>query len=1086
MKTAKGKKISTASQLISISLSLSLALATPTASAGGGKLGQWLSRLVGGGNNQQTLDLADGATDGSGPYANRNFDPDGPRIVNQPRFPDEPKDYRFFMEQPGSTDYTKRAAMTGEYAKFTTRSAEINDLIRTFASGRGKNLAMVAEDGVEPETLLQGLAHAITHNPDRVGDALADTRVVSIDVGQVWATKSQDDFRKWFTELTEKLEEPGNENVIINLENLELIARGKDGDIRVIDSIYSYLRRRDKHGKITTQLTPDEWKSMEGARSNLANFFPKRLFDPPNEKEAYVILKQRVEERMAEMQVRFPVKHLVSAIRMAGQYSGSLKLPGAAMDLIDEVMDAVKAGRTGVEPKILDQLERTVTELTDRLESVKLEVGPTYRLREKNIARDLAKEKKKLKDLREAYENSKPHRAEAFEFSRYVDGTTANIKHHLRQFKAADEALEAGEESVGHGVDADAVRRALEPIGAYLDDASREFVNPQTLNEDLLAESQDLLRQFLDEPNALLQGDPAALLNYERLASSLDSLLAKERARFATDYQIPLYDDVDEATLVATAARLYNRTEDAIRSGEGSTLKSFLDRLRDGLYSNVAGQRRVLDALIRNEARMRIGAHGEIGAKGIFGLYGRPGTGKTFITKMFIRFSGAKMIRYNGSEYTLQHEVAKIKGAPPGYAGHDTGAGKTLWDQIREANEKGEEIVIFLDDAHLAHPDFGNLLFSLRNEQTMVDNYGNTIDCSNVTVVIASNTLQENAEDILQATEGLTPERAMAYMQEQLTAADRSRNSPELVSGFTHIEVFGKPPAEMFDMMITSKWKEWLRNLENSEHFNNTIELSAGSIAFIQKHFKGSNGRDLERFLSRLFTDALVDLQLSKTIPDGSYAEFDIVETEGGDIAELIVRVITQEDGVEIVEETTRIVKGADGEDIIEEIPEAERTFSIRPVSEDSFEEGLTRELTGFANDTARQILDENFERLFKESGVIESGFVKEQIDMFVELFAQSADDVAAGTPDVTQPTAEFVADQVVNFIENRILTELSEAVAENGGEGLRTIEDYQEAINAWVIARTTDQALATETTDEINSHLEMILQAFTSARGAQ
>ncbi|NQZ00722.1 MAG: AAA family ATPase [Bdellovibrionales bacterium] len=1072
MKIKKKTLFETLSQLTAILLSMSLALSGPAAYANKGRFGQWLGRITGW-SSPSTVDLAEDITS---PYAPREVVPGGPRVYTNGVLPPapRPKLYDFLVKDANGTDLTLEAAQHGKYAKYTTRKGEINELIRAFSGGRGKNMAMVAEDGVEPETLLYGLAHKIAYESETLGEHLGNTRIFSVNVGQVWARKSQDDFRKWFTQLMEMLEEEGNENVIVNLQGLELIARGKDGDIRVLDSIYEDLRQPEKKGKITTQLTPDEWKSMEDARSNLGSFFPKKIIDPPTKEEAFVMLKDRVDELLDGMNVRFPVAQLMTAIRYAERFNGNKKLPGSAMDLIKEIADAVKAGRQGVEPAVLDDLERSVEALQEAISTVRTQTGPFFRLQEARLNKQLQKQLGKLTMLRSNFQNSVPHRAELFEFSRHVDMAVQNIAYYSNQLKMLDEA---GSEVQ---ITPEVFENTLGPIRSYLETTGRRYINPQTLEGEAFEEAKGLLAKILENPQRLIDGEAAIRQDYDRLQTVLGGLLSEQRNIFTRDYQIPLYDEVDPDTLVSTAARVFNRSDDAIRTADGDSFSDFLSSLKENLYSNVAGQRRLLNALIRNEARMRIGAHGKIGAKGIFGLFGRPGTGKTFISKLFAEYSGAKMIRYNGSEFTLQHEVAKIKGAPPGYSGFDTNSVKTLWDEIREANETGTPIVIFLDDVHLAHSDFANLLFSLRNEQTMVDNFGNTIDCSNVTVIMAGNTLQENAEDIVQAVSEMTPERAMAYQQEQLVNNGGGRFTPELVSGFTHLEVFGKPPAEMFDMMITSKWKEWTQNLEVSEDFKKAVELSPNTIAFIQKHFNGSNGRDLERFFSRILSEPLIDVQLDSSIPPGSFIEIDIVDDAAdGVLDQVVVKVVSNEDHIEVVEGTTRVTY-VNGEEIIEEIPEHERDFRIRVSSDAVVEEALRRDLEGFADHVAFDELVENFDMIIDEANVFDSPFVKEQVDLFADLYAQNADEAL----DITKPPREVIEMQVHEYFKSKILAEVTKQLETEGQDAFRTLDQYEEAVRAWLAAHADNPEMVGETVEGLEQYIDSFIRALETSSG--
>ena len=80
-------------------------------------------------------------------------------------------------------------------------------------------------------------------------------------------------------------------------------------------------------------------------------------------------------------------------------------------------------------------------------------------------------------------------------------------------------------------------------------------------------------------------------------------------------------------------------------------------------------------------------------------------------------------VRIDMSEYSSQHEVARLIGAPPGYVGHDKGG------QLTEALTKCPNAVVLFDEIEKAHPDALPILLQLFDEGRMTDGQGKTIEC---------------------------------------------------------------------------------------------------------------------------------------------------------------------------------------------------------------------------------------------------------------------------------------------------------------------------------------------------------------------
>jgi ATP-dependent Clp protease ATP-binding subunit ClpA len=85
------------------------------------------------------------------------------------------------------------------------------------------------------------------------------------------------------------------------------------------------------------------------------------------------------------------------------------------------------------------------------------------------------------------------------------------------------------------------------------------------------------------------------------------------------------------------------------------------------------------------------------------------------------------------SEFSEEHSVAKLFGAPPGYEGHDQGG--VLTNEIM----KYPHTILLLDEIEKAHKKVYDALLGIIDGAKMTDGRDNKIDFSNVLILMTSN-----------------------------------------------------------------------------------------------------------------------------------------------------------------------------------------------------------------------------------------------------------------------------------------------------------------------------------------------------------
>ena len=112
---------------------------------------------------------------------------------------------------------------------------------------------------------------------------------------------------------------------------------------------------------------------------------------------------------------------------------------------------------------------------------------------------------------------------------------------------------------------------------------------------------------------------------------------------------------------------------------------------------------------------------------------GPTGVGKTEVARVLAQQLGIELVRFDMSEYTEKHTVAKLIGSPAGYVGYEDGG--LLTDAIR----KTPNCVLLLDEIEKAHSDIYNILLQVMDYARLTDNKGRRADFRNVVLIMTSN-----------------------------------------------------------------------------------------------------------------------------------------------------------------------------------------------------------------------------------------------------------------------------------------------------------------------------------------------------------
>ncbi len=224
-----------------------------------------------------------------------------------------------------------------------------------------------------------------------------------------------------------------------------------------------------------------------------------------------------------------------------------------------------------------------------------------------------------------------------------------------------------------------------------------------------------------------------------------------------------------------------------VASSEGQRLLA----LKGVLQSNVIGQNKAIEKVVRAIQRNRIGLRDPQKPIGTFLFLGPTGVGKTYLAKKLAdeMFSTKdSLIRVDMSEFMEKYSVSRLIGAPPGYVGYDEGG------QLTERVRRHPYSVVLFDEIEKAHPDVFNLMLQIFDEGHLTDSLGRKVSFKNTIIILTSNVgsrqLKEFGNGI--GFSSRTDEENNELAQSVITKALQKTFAPEFINRIDDIIHFAQ------------------------------------------------------------------------------------------------------------------------------------------------------------------------------------------------------------------------------------------------------------------------------------------------------
>lgn len=450
---------------------------------------------------------------------------------------------------------------------------------------------------------------------------------------------------------------------------------------------------------------------------------------------------------------------------------------------------------------------------------------------------------------------------------------------------------------MGAGRGADGGPDAANILKPYMEGGELRFIGSTTYEEynRHMAKNKGIVRRFQqidilepseEETITILQGLIPLYQKFHRVTYKKDAVEYAVHAsakyisnRFLPDKAIDLIDEagaylelhpantsrsyVTKNLIQEILVKVCKIQASALKEENNETLSTLMNRMLSLIY----GQDEAVKEVVESVMMAKAGLVDDDKPLASLLFVGPTGVGKTEVAKTLAKELGIELVRFDMSEYTEKHTVAKLIGSPAGYIGYEDGG--LLTDAIR----KTPNCVLLLDEIEKAHSDIYNILLQVMDYARLTDNRGQKADFRNVILIMTSNA---GAQYASQANVGFTGRvsRGEAMLQQV-----KKTFKPEFLNRLSGTVVFHDMDMKMAKLIMQKKLRQLEKKLAAKKV---TLDLTPAALQQLLDwgFTKEYGAREMDRVINNRLKPLLMRQMLFGNLKKGGKITVDCADKE--------------------------------------------------------------------------------------------------------------------------------------------------------------------------------------------------------------
>jgi ATP-dependent Clp protease ATP-binding subunit ClpA len=329
----------------------------------------------------------------------------------------------------------------------------------------------------------------------------------------------------------------------------------------------------------------------------------------------------------------------------------------------------------------------------------------------------------------------------------------------------------------------------------------------------------------------------------------------------------------------------------------GRTRRPIVPDDTDGIASRLKdlliGQPEAIDTIVPYINMHQAGLSPEGRPLGVVMLLGPTGTGKTRTVEALaevLHGSSKNLLKVDCGEFQMEHEVAKLIGAPPGYLGHRET--QPMLNQAKVngvASDNSDISIILFDEIEKAAPSMTRLLLGILDKATLRLGDNTSVNFERCLIFLTSNigakTLQKaNKPDF--GFEAMIPSSGPVDNAKASSigmSAVRNKFSPEFVNRIDSVITYKPLDREACNVILDQIFSRFARLIQQrlgTRGFRLQCTVAARNLLLENGTSVEFGARELKRTVQRNFIQPVASLVAQGQIPAGSTV---ILDSKGGE-----------------------------------------------------------------------------------------------------------------------------------------------------------------------------------------------------------
>lgn len=346
------------------------------------------------------------------------------------------------------------------------------------------------------------------------------------------------------------------------------------------------------------------------------------------------------------------------------------------------------------------------------------------------------------------------------------------------------------------------------------------------------------------------------------------------------------------------------RSEGRMRSYNlsGRSRRPILPEEPDGLAARLnellVGQPEAIETIIPYLQMHQAGLSPEGRPIGVVLLLGPTGTGKTRTVEALadvLHGSSKNLLKVDCGEFQMEHEVAKLIGAPPGYLGHRETQPMLTQAKVNSAASEGSDVsLVLFDEIEKAAPSMTRLLLGILDKATLRLGDNTHVNFEKTLIFLTSNL---GAKAIQRANkpdfgyEAMLPPKPLGdltKLQSIGMAAVRHKFSPEFVNRIDSVITYKPLDRAACDAILDHILASFARLIHNRlglRAFRLQCTAAGRNLLLDNGTSVEFGARELKRTVQRNFIQPVAALVAQGQIPPASTI---ILDAKGGEFSILL------------------------------------------------------------------------------------------------------------------------------------------------------------------------------------------------------